>query len=297
MRCIFSRPDWSDMATKCGTFWTRNLEGACPLEVLDLYQELARKAPNEAAIKETPICMYYGFGHGADYVFTGQENEYIIRKDNIALWDQAAVHLLSCSVFADLGLLFKHGSGYKETYYFYLQDIPNGVAEQYFDSDHEFFRSIWRGLNWGEAQVALKAKYVEWYQKGISGNGYLLWDADIHTISGDPVWKPTPPTGIKRLTAYYLFPETSVQSKIGDMTRTDGDVWAIPWVIPGEGKYLLIYEGEDVEGNITTKRTGEFEVKFPPSGIHIEPISPQGGETITARKTVISVHAWYEAPQ
>lgn len=297
MRGIFSRPDWDDIATKAGTFWTRNLEGVCPLEVLDLYQELARKAPNEAAIKETPICMYYGFGHGADYVFAGQENEYIITDQNIALWDQAAVHLLSCSVFAGLGLKFKHGSGYNKTYYFYTTYQRDEVEEQYFDSDHEFFRSSWKDKTWGEAQVALKAKYVEWYQKGIAGNGYLFWDADAHTITGDPAWKPTPASGIKKITAYYQLMPDGVATPIGSMTRKDGDIWTVPWNILNEGKYILIYVGEDVEGITKRVETGEFEVTFPPSGIHIEPVSPKGGETINARKALISVHAWYEKPE
>jgi len=296
MRCIFSRPDWSDMATKCGTFWTRNLEGACPLEVLDLYQELARKIPNEAAIKETPVCMFYGFGHGANYVFAGQENEYIITKDNIALWDQAAVHLLSCSVFADLGLLFKHGSGYKNTYYFYISDSPDGVAEQYFDSDHEFFRAIWRGLTWGDAQLALKAKYQEWYQKGISGNGYLLWDADIHVITGDATWRPTPPSGIKRITAYYRNGAGQPTVLIGDMEPGPDQVWALEWKIPIEGTYSLLYEGEDMEGITKRVETGEFTVTFPPSGIHIEPVSPKGGDVVNARKVEISVKGYYVPP-
>lgn len=295
-KTIFSRPDWSDLATRWGTYWTQFLMTLCPTETIELYQEQARKAPNEAAIKANPKAFYYGFGHGADYCFAGQENEYIITKDNVALWKDACVHLLSCSVFKDLGLMFPDGSGYKDTFYFYLQEWPNGVAEQYFRSDHQYFEKIWAGALRGIAQTALKDKFQEYYNENRAGKDYLLWDAACHVITGDPNGRPEPASGIRRITAYYRNGAGQPAVIIGDMKPEGQDVWGLEWKIPIEGTFSLVYEGEDMEGITKRVETGEFTVTFPPSGIHIEPISPKGGEVIVARRVVISVKAYYVVP-
>ena len=290
---IFSRPDWSDLATRWGTYWTKFLETLCPTEVIDLYQELARKAPNEEAIKAHPKSYYYFFGHGADYCIAGQENEYIVTKDNIALWKDACVHALSCSVFKDLGLLFPDGSGYKDIFYFYVSEFPNSAAGQYFRSDHQYFEAIWRGNTRGEAQKALKDKFAEYYAQNNPGRDYLLWDASLHVITGDPNGRPEEPTGIKTVTAYYVEKVEGIETKIGEMTAGPDNLYTLKWKFPREGEYSLIYFAEDAEGNIKRKETGDFTIKFPESPIDIIPIWPVGGETIEARSAEIKVQVRY----
>jgi len=190
-KVIFSRPDWNDQATRWGTYWTKVLLDKCPFDKIELYKEQARRAPNEAAIKANPTAMYYGFGHGNADVFTGQNTERIIDAANVALWDKSFVHLLSCSVFAKLGLKFPHGSGYAKTYYFYVMQWPNDVAKMYYDSDHTYMLTLWKDMTKAESQKALKDRYTYWYKNGPPyGKDYLPWDRDCHTITGDPNAKP-----------------------------------------------------------------------------------------------------------
>jgi hypothetical protein len=285
------------MAIRWGNPWTKKLEDECPTEVVDLYQEQARRAPTEAAIKKDPASLYYLFGHGNGAMATGQNMEPVIDAENIALWDQAFAHLLSCSVFQALGLLFKHGSGYNRTVYFYVSTFPNSVAEQYFESDHTAIREWWKNATMAETRAAVKKSYSDWFAKGLPGNDYLPWDRDSYVTTGPDDARPGPISGIKKLTAYYYNVTEAESGTIGDLTKGGNDIWTILWPIPKEGTYKLIYEGEDMEGVKTRKETGEFKVTFPPSGIHIDPISPKGGETINARKVEISVYAWYEEPQ
>ena len=190
-KVIFSRPDWNDQATKWGTYWTKVLLDKCPFDVIELYKEQAVKAPNEAAIKANPTAMYYGFGHGNSSVFTGQNATTVIDNSNVALWDRAFVHLLSCSVFAGLGKKFTHGSGYSKTYYFYVMTWPDDVAKMYYDSDHQVMLALWDKKTMAEAQKQLKDRYDYWFKNGPPyGKDYLIWDRDAHVITGDPNAKP-----------------------------------------------------------------------------------------------------------
>lgn len=290
---MFSRPDFVDTATRWGTHWTAELIKKCPLQVVELYAEQARRAPNEAAIRVHPKAYYYGFGHGNRGGFTGQNHEVIMDHNNVGLWRDAEVHLLSCDVFADLGKALPHGSGYERTYYFYVSTHPNSVAEQYFDSDHQYMLALWlRKVSRGEAQKALKDKYTEYYAQRRPGRDYLPWDRESHVITGDPNEKPEPERGIRRVEASYRFTGED-WTNIGDMARKDGDVWTIAWRFPKEGVARLRYEAEDHEGNKKAKETGDFTIKFPEVPIEITPIFPVGGETIEAKSAELQVRARY----
>jgi len=292
---IFSRPDWNDTATQYGKYWTGELEKKCPFPLVDLYKELARRAPNESAIQKDPDAFYYGFGHGNADTFTGQDLETIIFANNIQLWNAAWVHLLSCEVFARLGLKFPNGSGYNKTFYFYINVYPNDVAKQYFDSDQQFALAVWAGKTKAEAQKALKDKFTEYYNAPGQGKDYLPWDRDCHVITGDPNAKWTGVQGIKRITAFYKY-EGGGEIAIGDMTSGEDDQWTITWKPLAEGGYSIVYYGEDTEGGIKRVETGVFNVKYPPSGITITPISPKGGESIVARELTLQIEATYQKP-
>jgi len=290
---IFSRPDFDDTAIRWGTWWTAELIKKCPLQVVELYAEQARRAPNEAAIRAHPKAYYYGFGHGNRGVFTGQDFEAIMDYNNVDLWKEAWVHLLSCEVFADLGKLLGHGSGYEKTYYFYISTHPNSVAEQYFDSDHQYMLALWiKKVSRGEAQRILKDKYTEYYAQGRPGRDYLPWDRDAHVITGDPNEKPEPEPGIQSVEAQYRY-QGEDWVAIDGMTRVDGDVWTLKWRIPKEGVCRLKYVAEDHEGNTKAKETGDFTIKFPESPIEIVPIWPVGGEVIEAKAAEIKTQVRY----
>lgn len=297
--CIISRPDWNDTATLWGQWWTLELEKKLAatglFDIHELYKEQATKGPNEDAIKEWPNALYYGFGHGNSTVFTGQKMLTIIDNNNVELWNvgPAFVHLLSCEVFAGLGKKFLHGSGYAKTFYFYTTTHPNSVAEMYFDSDQQWMLEIAKGAMTAEAQKVLKAKFDYWLRNGPPyGNDYLMWDKECHTITGDPDARLQPTEGIISLKAY--FNEVSESNLIGDFKKELDNFWELDWKIPVEGMYKLIYVGEDTEGGRKEVATGDFEVRFPPSGINIVPVSPKGGEVFTARALKIQIEAWYE---
>jgi len=291
--CIFSRPDFDDTAVRWGTYWTKKLIDKCLYQVVDLYKDLATRAENEAAIKANPTAFYYGFGHGNEDVFTGQNLQAVIDYDNIELWAEAWVHLLSCSVFARLGLKFKHGSGYNRTYYFYISTYPNSVAEQYFDSDHQYPLAVWlKDASAGEAQAALKKAYTDYFAEGRTGNDYLPWDRDSHIITCDPGdhWKAAP--GIRRVQASHKFQDGD-WTLIGDMAKQENDVYSLKWKFPKEGVCRLRYDAEDTEGNKKAKETGDFTIKFPESPIEIVPIWPVGGEVIEAKAAEIKTQVRY----
>jgi len=264
-----------------------------PGPTVDLYAGDATRANSEVAIKTNPDAFYYGFGHGNRDVFTGQNLQAVIDEENIALWDKAWVHLLSCEVFDKLGLKFPHGSGYKRTYYFYISTFPNSIAEQYFLSDHQYWLALrTKGATAGEAQKALKDAYTNYYAEGRTGNDYLPWDRDSHVISCDPNDKPGPVQGIKKVQAFYAF-EYESEKLIGDMAKKEGDIYALVWKFPKEGVCRLRYLAEDYEENKRSKETGQFTIKFPESPIEITPISPKGGELIEAKKAELQVQVKY----
>ena len=296
---IFSRPDWADQATSKGNPWTEYLEQNCPTEIIDLYKEKAVRGPNEEAIKANPTAFYYGFGHGSSDVFTGQSKKIIMDASNVALWKDAWTHLLSCSVFAKLGKLLPWGSGYNRTFYFYAMSNPplDDVSKMYFDSDHAVPHGHWADKTRGETLQAWKARFDYWFKNGPAyGKDYLPWDRDSAVMMGDPNARPTPAEGIKSLKAYWN--GVAPENLIGDMKPVQGQEqhWEIPWKVPAEGTYKLIYVGEDTEGGVKQVETGTFNVKFPPSGINIIPASPVGGETFTARELKLEIRAWYEKP-
>jgi len=293
LRSIFSRPDWNDQATKAGTYWTKLLEDKCPTELLDLYAALAVRASNEAAIKETPDALYYGFGHGNSSLFTGQNMATVIDASNIALWNKSWVHLLSCSVFAGLGLKFPHGSGYNRTFYFYLSGTTDGYAEPYFDSDQQVQIERWKGKTMGEQIKTAKDKFTWWYsQPGPAGKDYLPWDRDSLIGTGDPNDRPTPAKGIVKVDAYYRTGDNT-PTLIGPMTKGDADAWTLTWRIPQSGAYKIQYVATDHEGNTRTVETGEFHVDLPESPIEIIPVYPKGGEYITTRNVTLGIIARY----
>ena len=291
--CIFGRPDFDDTAIHWGTWWTKKLIEKCPFQVVELYKDDATRAKSEAAIKEYPQAFDYKFGHGNADVLTQQNFEVTIDDQNIELWAEAWVHLLSCEVFARLGLKFKHGSGYNRTYYFYISTYPNDVAEQYFDSDHQYALAVWlKDASAGEAQAALKKAYTDYFAQGRTGNDYLPWDRDSHVITCDPNdhWKAGP--GIRRVQASYKFSDGD-WTLIGDMTKGENDVYSLKWKFPREGVCRLRYDAEDTEENKRAKETGDFTIKFPESPIEIVPIWPVGGEVIEAKAAEIKTQVRY----
>ena len=292
MKTIFSRPDWSDTATLVGTHWTKELIQMCPTEVIELYKEDARRLKNEAAIKENPESMYYGFGHGNSTVFTGQQNEVIINKDNIALWDRAWVHLLSCEVFKGLGLKFPHGSGYNALFYFYISTIPDGVARMYFDSDHQVQLARWEGLTMAEQIKRAKDKFTWYYEQHPLGGDYLIFDRNALVYTGNADDRPTPTKGIAAVSAEYQ-PEGGIWTQIGAMTKGENDLWSLIWKVPAEGNYKLRYRAESYDGDEKLTETGFFNVKYPESPIQIEPITPKGGETLIAKTLGLQVRVSY----
>ena len=290
---IFERPDWNDVATRCGTWWTKKLLDQCPTPVLELHAENAVRLANEAAIKANPDAFYYGFGHGNSSQFAGQNNAIVIDNQNVALWDKAWVHLLSCSVFASLGLKFPHGSGYNRTFYFYISDQVDGYAEPYYDSDHTVMKNRWPGKTMSEQIKAAKDRFTWWYsQPGPAGKDYLPWDRDSLIGTGDPNDRPAPVKGIVKVDAYYRTGD-STPTLIGAMTKGDADAWTLTWRIPQSGTYKIQYVATDHEGNTRTVETGEFYVDLPESPIEIIPVYPKGGEHITTRSVVLGIIARY----
>jgi hypothetical protein len=260
---------------------------------MDLYKDQATREAVEAAIKENPAGFWYIFGHGNPDVITGQGLKAIIDDQNIALWDGAWIHVLSCEVFERLGLKFKHGSGYNRTYYFYGAGWPNGAAEQYFRSDHEFALAVWtKKASKAEAQAALKKAYTDWFNQGLMGNDYMIWDRDGHVITGDPNAHWTSGPGIAHVEALYKFRD-GIWLSLGYMAPGDNDNYTLKWKFPEEGFCRLKYVATDTDGTIKEKETGEFTIKFPESPIEIVPIFPVGGEVIQARTAEIKTSVRY----
>jgi len=292
MKTIFSRPDWNDTATHFGQYWTGELIKMCPTEVVELYKEQARRAPNEAAIKADPESFYYGFGHGNANIFTGQSLETVIDSNNIALWNKAWVHLLSCSVFASLGLKFPHGSGYNRTFYFYISTYPDGVAEMYFNSDHQVQLARWQIKTMGEQIKQAKDKFTEWYNKGLAGKDYLLWDRDSLIGTGNADDRPAPTKGVRQVDVSYQA-ENGAWTPIGTMTKGNNDLYGITWKVPAEGKYKLRYHAATYEDEEKVIDTDWFTVRYPESPIEIVPQFPKGGEEITAKSLNLQVKVTY----
>ena len=264
----------------------------CPTEVVELYKEDARRLKNEAAIKADPESMYYGFGHGNKNVFTGQQNEVVIDAKNVALWDRAWVHLLSCEVFAGLGLKFPHGSGYKSLFYLYISTIPNGVAHMYFDSDHQVQQARWQGKEMIEQIKQAQDKFHWYYAQQPIGGDYLIYDSNALVYTGDPHARPTPTKGIAAVSAEYQ-PEGGIWTQIGAMTKGENDLWSLIWKVPAEGNYKLRYHAESYDGDEKLTETGFFNVKYPESPIQIEPQFPVGGETLIAKTLSLQVRVSY----
>jgi len=190
---------------------------------IELNGKDANRENFENTIKNYPINVFIGGGHGDYDRFAGWENQIVLRAcDNDNLLSDKIVYLISCRCARELGgsSVKKNAKvfiGYLEDFVFAIDDryidmpLNDPVAKSFFDPAIEVINTIARGESVDMAYYNSQQKFNEqikyWYSKNVPEAPYiislLMHDRDYQTIIGET--SVAVPAAAIRVTAFPIF--------------------------------------------------------------------------------------------
>ena len=213
---VANRCDY-EQATHWGAYWTKwgvlDYAALCqpPIPCVDLYGAQATQANWRVQIRDYSAIFVCGVGHGNESVFTGQNGEILLDRNNA--YDRALMvgrygSFLSC-VFGQAAQDFVNAGmagffGYTDTYWFMASIYPNSIASPFFTSHFTFDRALLSGKSMNDAwNLTLAAYNAAIASADAEMARYLISDRDamwMHSqdyttgpYKGDVQPPPTPP--------------------------------------------------------------------------------------------------------
>jgi len=304
MKIVCCEPDF-DVATHWWYYWVRELVAKparrAGYEVVELYA--AQDNPSTFRAEMQDAIWLAGVGHGNADQFTGQNTMVLLDVANPAdgtLMKGRFYAPCSCSTGKRLApWLVEAGAvaawGYADLFWFVVDrnNWPDGHCHYFAESHHAVDRAMLiEGKTVREAYEAAYDAFSKAMQEAPEQcRPYLMHDRDNLGWWGDPdatiTEPPEPPPSDLRITAFYKFRDETEWTPIGEMEPA-GFEYQLTWEVPREGICRLRYVAEEASERAEAE-TGDFTIKFPPSGITITPVYPQGGETIESREIRLRV--------